>query len=72
VAGKLSVMRVQIDQTRCQGHGRCYALAPELFEADDIGNGRELGDGTVAPALEQAAHKAVDNCPEQAITLVED
>ena len=64
-------MRVQIDQTRCQGHGRCYALAPDLFEADDIGNGREIGDGTVAAGLERSARKAVDNCPEQAITLVD-
>ena len=43
-------MKVHVDQAKCQGHGRCYALAPEVFEPDDIGNGVELGDGTVPPA----------------------
>ena len=35
-----STMKVRVDDTLCQGHGRCYALAPELFEPDDIGNGQ--------------------------------
>ena len=64
-------MKVHVDQEKCQGHGRCYALAPELFDADDIGNGVELGDGTVPPELEDKARLAVDNCPEQAIILEE-
>ena len=62
-------MKIHIDQERCQGHGRCYALAPELVEADDLGNGHEIGDGTVPPELEDSAHKAVSNCPEQAVVL---
>ena len=28
-------MRISFDQEKCQGHGRCYALAPELFDADE-------------------------------------
>jgi ferredoxin len=65
-------MKVHVDQDRCQGHGRCYAVAPEVFEPDEIGNGVEVGDGTVAPELEAAARRAVANCPEQAIVLEED
>lgn len=64
-------MKVHVDQARCQGHGRCYSLAPELFEPDEIGNGVEIGDGTVPAGLEDAARKAVLNCPEQAITIEE-
>ena len=30
-------MRVHIDDERCEGHGRCYALAPTVFEPDEIG-----------------------------------
>ncbi|MBN2624154.1 MAG: ferredoxin [Acidimicrobiales bacterium] len=67
-----SAMKVHVDQERCQGHGRCYSLAPELFEPDEIGNSVEIGDGTVPPGLEEAARKAVLNCPEQAISLEED
>ena len=64
-------MKVHVDQDRCQGHGRCYALAPQVFEPDDIGNGVEIGDGVVPPELEDVARRAVENCPEQAIELEE-
>jgi ferredoxin len=65
-------MKVHVDAERCQGHGRCYALAPSLFEPDDLGNGVEVGDGSVPPELEDTARLAVANCPEQAIEVVED
>ena len=56
-----------MDPERCEGHGRCYATAPEVFEADDLGNGREIGDGAVPEALGAKARLAVANCPERAI-----
>ena len=62
-------MRVHVDQERCEGHGRCYATAPEVFVADDIGNGHEIGDGQVPPELEQKARLGAANCPERAITI---
>lgn len=65
-------MRVHVDQQICQGHGRCYSLAPAVFEPDEIGNGVEIGGGIVAPGQEEAARRAVLNCPEQAITIEED
>lgn len=61
------VLRVRIESERCQGHNRCCAVAPELFEADDMGNARVRGDGSVAPALEAKARLAMANCPEHAI-----
>jgi ferredoxin len=64
-------MRVHVDEERCEGHGRCYATAPEVFEADEVGNGREIGDGAVPPDLEHKARVAVANCPERAITIEE-
>ena len=41
------IVRVRVDSERCQGHNRCCAIAPELFEADELGNARVKGDGTV-------------------------
>jgi ferredoxin len=64
-------MKVHVDEERCEGHGRCYALAPNVFEPDDIGNGQAAGDGTVAPGEEDRARLAAANCPEQAITIDE-
>ncbi|GAB2909465.1 ferredoxin [Nonomuraea fastidiosa] len=64
-------MKLHIDPTRCQGHGRCYTLAPELFGEDDEGYGTVLGDGLVPAGQEKAARLAVANCPEHAIDLSE-
>ena len=62
-------MRVHVDADKCQGHNRCYSLAPELFDVDDLGNAVELNDGIVPEGLEHKARLAVANCPEYAITL---
>lgn len=62
-------LRVRVDRERCQGHNRCYAIAPELFELDDLGNSGEVGDGLVPPELEEKARLAVANCPEEAVSI---
>jgi ferredoxin len=65
-------VKVRIESGRCQGHGRCYDLAPGLFSDDEEGYGRVLGDGTVAPGQEHDTRLAALNCPEHAIELVEE
>ena len=64
-------MKVQISPDRCQGHGRCYDLSPGLFGDDDEGYGTVRGDGTVPPGQEEDARRAVANCPERAIDILE-
>lgn len=64
-------MKVSIDDERCEGHGRCYAIAPEVFQPDDIGNAVVVGDGTVAPEHEEKARLAMANCPERAVSIDE-
>ena len=64
-------MKVKVDRERCQGHARCYALAPELFVLDELGNAREVGDGSVPAGLEGKADLARANCPELAIEIIE-
>lgn len=66
------VPKVKVDRERCQGHARCAALAPELFSLDELGHAREIGDGTVPPALVEKAWLAKANCPELAIAVEED
>ena len=65
-------MKVRINPERCQGHGRCYDLAPSLFGEDDEGYGTVLSDGAVPPGQEQDARRAELNCPEHAIELLEE
>ena len=64
-------LRVHVDQDKCQGHNRCYSLAPELFDVDDYGIASAIGDGVVPSDKEDKARRAVANCPEYAITISE-
>ena len=65
-------MKLQLDSGRCQGHGRCYDLAPELFGEDDEGYGFVIGTGVVPPGKEHEARLAAANCPERAINVLEE
>jgi len=64
------MVHVRIDADRCQGHGRCYALSPDVFGADDLGHGEVLlaeADGEAA----DDARVAAANCPEEAVIVSE-
>jgi ferredoxin len=66
-----STVKVRIDRAKCQGHGRCYDLAPDVFAEDDEGYGHVVGDGVVASDHEAATRLAEANCPEQAVAIEE-
>ncbi|GAA1518267.1 ferredoxin [Nocardioides humi] len=59
-------MQVQADVERCQGHGRCALLAPDVFDVDDLGKvlvlRKEVGD-----ELAGDVDEAVTSCPEAAL-----
>ena len=54
-------MRIRVDPDKCQGHARCYGLAPELFDVDDYGL-----------STADKAQLAIANCPEYAIEELTD
>jgi len=64
-------MRITVSESLCSGHGRCYVLAPGVFESDDDGfcslRGQEVD---VESGQEAAATTAVEACPEGAITIL--
>lgn len=62
-------MALSIDPQRCQGHGRCSLISPELFDVSDDGLGVVLIPEP-APAAEAAVAQAIGNCPEGAIAYV--
>jgi ferredoxin len=49
-------MRVRIDRSLCSGHGRCFDLAPEVFDYDEEGFS-VLKLETITPDLEPAARR---------------
>ncbi len=55
----------------CQGHSRCYATYPEMFDIDDDGNAF-VTVTDIPPAWEDRAYNAIANCPERAIHIVKE
>ncbi len=62
-------LHLTVDPDLCQGHARCYALAPELFDIDDVDGHSQAKPGPVPVELEAKAELAVRSCPERAISL---
>jgi ferredoxin len=60
--------RVCVDADRCVGHGRCYTLAPDVFDADEVGHSIVRVE-KISDELKAQAVDAEQNCPEGAITL---
>lgn len=64
------LLHVSVDGGRCQGHNRCIALCPEVFEADELGYS-VVKMPLVGRELEEKVRLAEANCPERAITVAE-
>jgi ferredoxin len=62
-------MRVIVDRAKCQGHARCRAICPELFELDAIDQKSRVRLATVPAELESLCARAVKECPEEALSL---
>lgn len=63
-------MRVRVDREKCVGHGRCYVLAPDVFQEDDCGHCL-IASEAIPPDLEERARAGAVNCPEQAIEILD-
>jgi ferredoxin len=57
-----------IDRIRCDGHGVCADLVPELIELDDWGY-PIIRAGAIPPAVLPHARRAVSGCPTLALRL---
>jgi len=64
--------RLHVDWTRCDGHGSCTDLLPDLLAVDDFGYPIPRS-GERDPAIprrdEDAARHAVRSCPVMALRL---
>jgi ferredoxin len=61
-------MRLAVDRIKCDGHGLCAELLPELIRLDDWGY-PILSPGELPDHLVPLAQRAVDGCPVLALTL---
>ncbi len=62
-------MRPIVNRSVCIGAANCVAIAPQVFELDNQGLARVIGAGLADGAVLRAA---AEECPVQAITLVDD
>ena len=62
-------MKVHVDLSRCEAHGICEQVAPEVFELDD--DDQLHYDAEPDETLRAKVQQAVAGCPAQAIRLVE-
>lgn len=60
--------KVIVDPEVCSGHGRCYVLAPEVFEADERGHSVVKVAEVDGPLVDKARIGQA-NCPEGAISV---
>lgn len=66
-------MKVTIDARRCQGHGMCNMVCPDVFRYDDEGFGYVAPEYETVPAsFRDAVRLAEIQCPERAIVITED
>jgi ferredoxin len=61
-------VHLSVDNGKCQGHARCNAVAPAVFELDDLGY-VATASGEVPVGLEDQARKGAAACPEQALKV---
>lgn len=61
--------RFSIDSDLCVGHGRCYTLASQWFDLDDVGYG-QVKDVLISESDRRAAEDVAAACPEGAISLI--
>lgn len=65
--------RLHVDWTRCDGHGACTELLPELLDRDDWGfplSRSGPGDPEVPANLLPHARRAQKACPVLALRLL--
>ena len=60
-------MSLSIDPVKCQGHGQCAMVSPELFDVGDDGFNVVLVPDP-GPEYDADVKTAIGSCPEQAIS----
>src|SRR4030081_234271 len=66
--GMRSGLHLTIDRIKCDGHGLCAELLPELIRLDDWGY-PIIAPGPVPQRLVPLAERAVSTCPVLALAL---
>ncbi|HTR69718.1 MAG TPA: ferredoxin [Mycobacteriales bacterium] len=64
-------MRLEHDTILCEAHGLCTAIDPDRFELDDD-DMLIVHKWEVEPSELETVRHAVDSCPRQALSLIDE
>jgi len=64
-------MKVILDRTKCVGHARCAAVAPDVYDLDENGY-LDLDEKTVGEEMRSQAVRGMRACPERAISVADE
>jgi ferredoxin len=62
---------IDVDLSRCAGHGKCYLFAPDVMEPrNDDGQAKWTGGalGPMGDELRRRLDRVIENCPEHALS----
>lgn len=65
----MSGLKLIVEPEKCQGHARCYSIAPEIFDLDDEGY-IAFAELITPEEQEELVREAVEACPENALKIV--
>jgi ferredoxin len=66
------LMRLYVDDDKCQGHTLCAWAAPDVVRLGDDDGHAIVDEPRVPPEHEEAVRRAVLNCPEGALRIDDD
>lgn len=69
---RAEMVRIVVDGTKCDGHGICALILPELFSLDTWGYAALESGPIDDPRILARAQRAVHACPAGALTLAGD
>jgi ferredoxin len=72
VSSRTQTVRIVVDGTKCDGHGICALILPELFSLDTWGYAAPESGPIDDPRILARALRAVNACPAGALTLAGD
>ncbi|PXY17418.1 ferredoxin [Prauserella muralis] len=62
-------MKISVEKDRCEGHGQCHIVDPDLFPLDEDGYSN-VGQGRKVPVGEEnQASIGVSACPVAALSI---
>jgi ferredoxin len=62
-------MKVVVDELRCDAHGVCVGICPEVFALDDDDDVVTVLEEEPDESLRESLNRAVQVCPKAAITI---